>query len=220
MFKAARLSAGVTVASSPSTSSSTKVVHLVRHAQGEHNVAGEEDYSYYQDEAYADAALTDKGVKQCQSLASIHEITTAELLVVSPMTRTLQTATISFPSLVGKCPWLALESVREQSGFHPCDRRRPVSEYKTEFQHVDFGLVGDDEDPLYHLHAGEREPDMHVAERSSQFFAWLRQRPEKEIVVVTHSAFLRHTFSNVLDAEEDDNTQFANCELRSYVVDL
>ena len=217
MLKAARLTAEGTVAAT--TSSSKKVIHLVRHAQGEHNVAGEEDYTFYQKEEYADAALTNKGVKQCQSLAAIHGITTAELLVVSPMTRTLQTATISFPSLVGKFPWLALESVREQSGFHPCDRRRTVSEYTTEFQHVDFSLVGDDEDPLYHLHANEREPDMHVAERSRQFFSWLRHRKEKEIIVVTHSAFLRHTFSNVVDAEEDD-TQFANCELRSYVIDL
>lgn len=198
---------------------STRIIHFVRHAQGVHNVAGEEDYTYYQKEEYADAALTNKGVKQCQSLANIHGITTAELLVVSPMTRTLQTASVSFPSQVGKFPWLALESLREQSGFHPCDRRRTVSEYKTEFQHIDFDQIDDEKDPLYHLHADEREPDMHVAERSRQFFAWLMHRQEKEIIVVTHSAFLRHTFSYVLDSEEDDN-QFANCELRSYMVDL
>ena len=52
---------------------------------------------------------------------------TPELLVVSPMTRTLQTASFSFPNLVDNCPWLAIEDIREASGFHPCDRRQTLS---------------------------------------------------------------------------------------------
>jgi hypothetical protein len=76
--------------------------------------------------------LTERGIKQCKALA--HDppscIETAQLLVVSPMQRTLQTATYSFPSLMGKIPWVACELIRERSGLHPCDRRRNLEEYK------------------------------------------------------------------------------------------
>jgi len=195
----------------------------VRHAQGDHNVAGEQDYTNYQSEQWFDAALTDLGKQQCDALASQHGVTaSAELLVVSPLTRTLQTATLSFPTLVGsaRIPWLAHECVREQTGFHPCDRRRNISEVAALFPHVDFALVKDNEaDPLYDACGGAREPDEKVADRSRAFFAWLATRPEKEVIVVTHSAFLRHTFAHVLDTSSDgDDAHFSNAEMRSYVI--
>ena len=104
-----------------------KIIHFVRHAQGHHNVAGEMDYSNYQSEEYFDAKLTPKGEQQCQHLSSSSRTLAADLLIVSPMTRTLQTASFSFPNLVGNCPWLAMEHIREASGFHPCDRRQTLS---------------------------------------------------------------------------------------------
>ena len=207
-----------------------KLVHFVRHAQGTHNVAGEQNYDNYQSEEWFDAPLTDVGKRQCDSLAA-HTATgfsSAALLVVSPLTRTLQTATLCFPTLVGtagaaRIPWLAHECVREQTGFHPCDRRQRISEVSPLFPHVDFALVEaqEEEDPFYYSCGGAREPDINVAQRSRAFFEWLAARPEKEVVVVTHSAFLRHTFAYVLaSGESGDDTHFANCEMRSYVVSL
>jgi broad specificity phosphatase PhoE len=77
-----------------------------------------------------DAELTEHGINQCKNLSIFTEKLDigldSELLVVSPMRRTLQTATHSFPSLIGKVKWLALEHLREQTGSHPCDRRLKI----------------------------------------------------------------------------------------------
>lgn len=85
--------------------------------QGVHNVAGQEDpVNGYLREDLVDATLTEVGVEQCKGLRSsiaIDSTTNSQLLVVSPMRRTLQTATTIFQGLL-KCPWVALEFIREQ----------------------------------------------------------------------------------------------------------
>jgi broad specificity phosphatase PhoE len=202
-----------------------KIIHWVRHGQGIHNVAGEKDRMFgYLKEENEDALLTDKGKQQCKELERIcipnGIVDRASLLVVSPMHRTIQTATYSFPNLIGTIPWIALENLRETTGLHPCDRRRPITEHMEHYPHIDFSLVLSDDDPLYHQYTCEREPDAHVALRARKFLEWLANRQEKEIIVVTHSAFLRALFRLVLDAEESEKAQFSNCELRSYLVTL
>lgn len=47
-----------------------------------------------------------------------------DVVLVSPLLRTLQTATRIFGT---KVPMVAVEAVREAYGLHPCDRRSPVS---------------------------------------------------------------------------------------------
>jgi len=74
----------------------TKVIHLIRHAQGFHNVAGELDRANYKSPEYEDAHLTAMGWAQTEALqqhvAARKEQLGVELIVVSPMTRTLETA--------------------------------------------------------------------------------------------------------------------------------
>ncbi|MCL7041721.1 hypothetical protein MKW94_018644, partial [Papaver nudicaule] len=78
----------------------TKTLHLVRHAQGVHNVEGEKDFSAYKSEDFFDAQLTPLGWQQVDNLHKhVHESGLAkkvELVIVSPMLRTLQTAVGSF----------------------------------------------------------------------------------------------------------------------------
>lgn len=197
-----------------------------RHAQGFHNVAGEKDYESYQKEEYEDALLTPHGEAQCEDLKS-HRLKgnfarSADLLVVSPMRRTLATASIAFRDLSGSIPWVAHESLREQAGYHPCDRRRPISELRESYPHVDFTIIQHDKDPLYFSQAG-RESAENVTKRAFDFFTWLDSRTEKEIVVVTHSAFLHSMFKSVVETdllgEGDRCGVFSNCEMKSYLID-
>ena len=200
-------------------------LHSRRHAQGFHNVAGEANYSDYKNEKFEDAYLTPKGEAQCAALNSscIESAVgiTSELLVVSPMRRTLSTAMCSFPGFVQKIPWLAHETLRETAGMHPCDRRRPISEHAESYPNVDFSLIDENEDPLYYLQEG-RESDESVTERAHSFFIWLASRKEKEIIVVTHSAFLKTVFKYVLEIdtenEEENYGCFKNCEMKSYLL--
>eukprot|EP01038_Epipyxis_sp_PR26KG_P005051 gene5051-7049_t len=198
-----------------------KVIHFVRHAQGDHNVAGEQDRFYgYLREDLEDANLTTTGIIQCKKLSekAKHVVSNSQLLLVSPMNRTIQTAKYSFPYLLtkeSKIKWLALESIREQTGLHPCDRRKSISEHKLIYNYIDFSFIENDKDPLYHLYT-QREPNHKVVERGNEFMKWLSDQTEDDIIVVTHSAFLRHLFNEVIQVDERDKAHFENCEMRSF----
>jgi broad specificity phosphatase PhoE len=198
-----------------------KIVHFVRHAEGYHNLAAKNDPKYgYLRADLIDASITKYGISQCQDLhlSSKDKMSKAELLVVSPMHRTIQTANHTFPQLQTSIPWLALEAVREQTGSHPCDKRQPISSHKQTYKHINFDGILHDHDPLYDKYT-EREPEDDVVIRCNEFLEWLGTRKEKEIIVVTHSAYLRHLFNSVLHTEAPyDKTTFANCEMRSYVL--
>ncbi|GMH44315.1 hypothetical protein BSKO_12249 [Bryopsis sp. KO-2023] len=224
----------------------TKVVHLIRHAEGFHNVAGALGTENYASEDYFDAHLTKKGWAQVAMLQShIKALPNfrADVVMVSPMTRTLETASGVFgskgngPTLMksqteeegfrtemceisadGVPPFVAMELCRELSGLHPCDRRRPVNHYKDRFPSVDFSLVASEADPLWE--PTHREEISSIHSRARQFLDFLAKRPESHIAVVSHSAFLRNMCRMLGDGlGEHPKTQlhsyFVNCELRT-----
>ncbi|CAD7698042.1 unnamed protein product [Ostreobium quekettii] len=236
--------------------SSVLVLHLIRHAEGFHNVAGRKSRENYLSEKYADAHLTKRGWQQIsglrQHIASLSSHFHLDLIVISPMTRTLETAVGLFGgdcvnsscgqkllmleqsdiegvrvatksiSCQSPVPFIAHEACREQTGRHPCDRRRTLSYYQRQFPAVDFSLVASENDTLYE--ATSREPIQSVVKRAWSFLNWVQSRPEHFIAVVTHSAFLRtltRCFEDDLRARYGTTAQsevlaeFGNCEMRS-----
>ena len=107
--------------------------------------------------------------------------------------------------------FIALECLREQTGAHPCDRRRDISEQTVNFPHVDFSFIQSNIDPLYSIYGTEREPSEDVMKRVEEFWRFISLRKEKNIAVVTHSAFLNH-----FSWPAGENGHFKNCEMRSY----
>lgn len=73
-----------------------KIIHVVRHGQGYHNVAGNVDLKNYESWDFVDASLTELGWRQTEALhehlVKTHIRNHVELVVVSPLLRTLQTA--------------------------------------------------------------------------------------------------------------------------------
>ncbi|XP_057867507.1 phosphoglycerate mutase-like protein isoform X5 [Cryptomeria japonica] len=167
-----------------------KTLHIVRHAQGYHNVTGDIDRTVLLSHELADASLTPLGWQQVDILrkqvAIIGIASRVELVVTSPLTRTIQTAVGVFgggyyndsdpspPLMVAgagrsdraaisssKCPpFLAMELCRERMGLHPCDQRKSISECQTLFPAIDFSLVETDEDVLWKPDAREKEYDI------------------------------------------------------------
>lgn len=228
-----------------------KTIHLVRHAQGIHNVEGEKDHKAYLSEELFDAHLTPLGWKQVANLKKHVDACglskKIELVITSPLLRTMQTAVgvfggegymdgIDAPLLMvanaGKSshpaisslncpPFIAVELCREHLGVHPCDRRRSISEYKLIFPAIDFSMIESDADILWK--PDTREKDEELAMRGMKFLNWLWTRPEKEIAVVTHSGFLIHTLSAFGNdchpsIKSEISKSFSNCELRSVVI--
>ncbi|KAL1540250.1 phosphoglycerate mutase-like protein 1 isoform X3 [Salvia divinorum] len=225
-----------------------KTIHLVRHAQGFHNVVGEKDHSAYMSPELFDAALTPLGWQQVDNLRKhVHSKGISrkiEIVVVSPLLRTMQTAVGVFGgggfddgikaaplmtenagesdrpaiSSLNAPPFVAMELCRERLGVHWCDKRKNITEYKPLFPAIDFSVIETDEDTLWTLDV--REANEEVAERGQKFLNWLWTREESEIAIVTHSGFLIHTLSAYGDdcqppVKEEICRQFNNCELRS-----
>mmetsp|Transcript_15626 Transcript_15626/g.20368 ORF Transcript_15626/g.20368 Transcript_15626/m.20368 type:complete len:318 (-) Transcript_15626:187-1140(-) len=242
----------------------TRKVHFIRHAEGFHNAETQRTGDNYcllrgafqnaKDHPLYDSRLTDKGIKQAQSLRKIlahrpsggRSFTSFDLVVVSPLTRTCETASEVFgeprkpgvPGFLcdGRAPegtteyaagikvarprFLVREECRERYGHYVCDGRRSIDEIREEFPDFDWSEVTSNEDAWY---GDERESDEDCCRRARHFLEWLNSRPERCIAVVTHSSFLRHLFGQFgeqMTQEKKDSLQrmAGNCELRSIVL--
>ncbi|KAI9106699.1 hypothetical protein K1719_022227 [Acacia pycnantha] len=200
-----------------------KTLHLVRHAQGTHNVAGEKNPEAFLSYDYFDAQLTRLGWEQVDHLRAHVQACglskKIELVIASPLLRTMQTAAGAFgaeaytdgidaPPLMKEnvghsehaaisslnCPpFIAVELCREHLGLNPCDKRRSIHEYRDMFPAIDFSLIESDEDILWTPDIREKDED--AAVRELKFLKWLWTRKEREIAIVSHSGFLDHALS-------------------------
>ncbi|XP_010544449.1 PREDICTED: phosphoglycerate mutase-like protein 1 [Tarenaya hassleriana] len=220
-------------------------LYLLRHAQGIHNVELEEKRETALSPKLFDAELSPKGLQQVKELRKrIHEsglLDKIELVITSPLQRTMQTAMGVFGKDSGKHadevrretstaqhstvifpPIMALELCRERMGLYPCDRRKGIGEYMDRFPEIDFSMIENEEDVSWQ--SEKREDLVEVAARGLQFLKWVLERPEKEIAIVSHGIFLQqtlHAFRNKHGIPFEDKllTRFANCELRSIEID-
>lgn len=221
-----------------------KILHLVRHGQGVHNMEGNNGPEALLSQEFFDAQLSPLGRQQVDNLRKQVEASgltqKIDLVITSPLLRTLQTAAGVFggdgesqtygvdahPSLIATAtvncpPIVAVELCRERLGVHPCDKRRSISEYQSLFPAIDFKLIESEDDELWK--ADTREPFEEVAARGMEFMKWLWTRQEKQIAVVSHGIFLQQTLNALLnDCQTSLNQElcprFTNCEIRSVVI--
>eukprot|EP00004_Rigifila_ramosa_P007849 TRINITY_DN1903_c0_g1_i1.p3 TRINITY_DN1903_c0_g1~~TRINITY_DN1903_c0_g1_i1.p3 ORF type:complete len:205 (-),score=51.22 TRINITY_DN1903_c0_g1_i1:32-646(-) len=197
-------------------------VLLVRHAEGVHNVAARlHGEGVLRDPVYFDPELTATGWEQAAAAGREHAgvLREASLVVVSPLSRTIQTAEAMLrAALPGGQAWpriVAVETVRERLGIHEPDHRRPVSELRARFPSVDFGLVTSEADALWD--AEVREPAEALAARAASAVAWLGGRAEAVVVVVSHHDFLEALWPLVAERQvprRSEPAEFRNCEGR------
>lgn len=219
----------------------TKLVHFIRHGQGYHNLLGEVtrdfgatfsetgDYDLAVKEncpyllpAILDPPLTSIGRDDAKRLKPFAGKTVhPELLVVSPMKRATQTVLIGFREFIQQNPMVPIvahEDCREQFGVFTCDKRSDVEDYKEEFPAVNYDLLADSTDVLWQ--PKQRESMLEMAYRADRFLDWLYERPEKEIVVGTHSAWLMALYNVAMEVESSGSSEslktfFRTGEMRS-----
>jgi broad specificity phosphatase PhoE len=180
---------------------SIKIVNFQRHAQGTHNVNKD-----YRNIANLDARLTPLGKEQCRqvatSLLQSPTLSQIQLIITSPLTRCIQTVQYSMEPLLSTTPVMVHESIRETVNYN-CDRRRSISEIQSEYPWVDYSLVTNPQDAIWEAYQArlgsaddytshrESAEIYRVAQRARDFFAWLVGRPETNVLVCSHAAFLR-----------------------------
>mmetsp|Transcript_33840 Transcript_33840/g.40545 ORF Transcript_33840/g.40545 Transcript_33840/m.40545 type:complete len:266 (-) Transcript_33840:152-949(-) len=216
---------------STTANTNVKTVHFIRHGQGFHNLMRDfftavkrQDNPYVMHEV-VDAPLTQKGRDQARALhPRIRQLkddgdNKPELIISSTLCRALQTASIAFEEFLGGkegglvVPFVAHEMVRESSGVHVCDWRRPISQQRQEFPLVEFGGVELEEDTLFDH--GRRETKDEVGERIYNFMTWLSNREEKTLAVVSHSCWLLTVFNGVVECDDSLKSWFGTGEMRS-----
>lgn len=171
-----------------------KRIHFIRHAQSRHNALAlttpDED-TLRRDPTLRDARLTRLGEQQALALADeVSRLREIELVVVSPLTRAIQTMLAAFDG--HPAPRL-VEALHREHLDSWCDIGRSPGALARDFPMLDFGGLAD---PWWHVVDGDepyvREPPEALDGRVAAFGDWLRARPEDCIAVIGHGTFLRH----------------------------
>lgn len=208
-----------------------KVLHFQRHGQGYHNLLGdlyrELNMEIDMDSSdpmknpfirpeILDSPLTDTGRIQCSSQLPAVSQLNPELVVVSPLLRAIQTAELTFRDHLDK-QWVAHEGCREELGLLICNKRRPLTQIKQDFPHVDYGHISTEEDVLWDNLPDRRETVREKTDRIYDFLAnFIRSRPENDIAVVGHSSWLFFMLNAVVKCETEDlGRWFMTSEVRS-----
>lgn len=210
----------------------TKIVHFQRHGQGYHNLLGEIFRDFYGNPVnlddkdpetnpfirpeILDSPLTEKGRQECANRRVDASLLNPQAVLVSPLHRAIQTAMLSFGDhITTEIPWIAHEGAREQMGLLLCNKRRDLSMTQAEFPHVDFTSIPHNEDLGWDEEA--RESPKAETERIYQFLTeFLMERPEEELALVGHSAWLFTMCNAVIECQDDSlKGLFATSEIRS-----
>jgi broad specificity phosphatase PhoE len=176
-------------------------IYLVRHAQSTFNAVYDKTKS---DPMIFDPPLTALGEMQVkQAQAEISQLDISQV-IVSPLTRALQTADLMFGDTL---PFHICPEVRERL-FHSCDVGRAPSELATIFPHHDFAHL----DTCW-WHDGEIvsggisvEPYEFFQRRADQFVEFLKRERVQSTAVVTHGWFI-HSLTG---------SHIKNCEVLEY----
>ncbi|KAK5994977.1 putative phosphatase SPAC5H10.03-like protein [Cladobotryum mycophilum] len=186
-------------------------IHLVRHAQGYHNLCAE-------NEKLPDPELTPLGVQQCADLrSSFPHHARLSALVASSMRRTLQTCIQSFGT-PGLYPVIALDSLQEVSDA-PSDTGSSTEKLREEFgDKVDLSRVREGwnqkgegsffEPTLEQLPVRAREARRALRDIAGQ--------GDAHIAVVSHGAFLHFLTEEWHGITTVYPTSWKNCEYRTF----
>lgn len=187
-----------------------KRVHFIRHAQSEHNARVSDaldEELVRSDPALRDAPLTALGHSQAKALAEdVAALRDIELVVVSPLTRAIQTTLAAFEN--HPAPRL-IEALHREKQESYCDIGRSPPLLATEFTTFRFDHLDDPwwfDGPLEGYPYPRESLDAFEA-RVTRFADWLSARPEGCIAVVGHGTFLNHlTGSNFANAQRVEMT--------------
>jgi len=171
------------------------MIQIIRHGQALHNVI--------RPYPYRDPPLTDIGEEAAKHI----EVITPDLIVISPMTRTIQTAMIAFPSLIGAGVdplqvevqiWPELREAYEAE----CCKGLSRSAMTGKFPQLDFSRCSEEWDYEPHSVGDTVKRAEVVRERLLQL-----SKTYKNIAIVSHRGFLAYLVQG---------DRFELCESRIY----
>ncbi|MGP4062358.1 histidine phosphatase family protein [Halobacillus sp. H74] len=154
---------------------------FIRHGQGEHTT------HLPQSLHTSDPELTQEGIKQASMLRKKFPVSEKDLIVISPLRRTLQTARIW--TQVVNChkvvsPFVSPRMFPQNPEWHtlPCDQLLNMNQIKTDFP--DFHI--DDTLPYVWQQGINTLPKEEFASLAERFLVWCEEQQRERIYIVTH----------------------------------
>eukprot|EP01127_Copromyxa_protea_P016940 TRINITY_DN5126_c0_g1_i1.p1 TRINITY_DN5126_c0_g1~~TRINITY_DN5126_c0_g1_i1.p1 ORF type:complete len:465 (-),score=82.18 TRINITY_DN5126_c0_g1_i1:60-1454(-) len=188
---------------------SKKVVSFIRHSESEANRACDINGTA---RGIFNPYITEKGVAQAEDRrAKLKELNFQfELIVVSPMRRTLQTASIALKDYISAGVRMMGHPLLREQFSESDDIGDAPRDIKLYWPRVDWSYFPDEpevwwysglaDDPNRTVLSqrelsvaspdGWEEPWIDVLKRAAEFEDWLRTRPESHICVVSHGGFI------------------------------
>ena len=201
-------------------------IHCVRHAQGYHNLS-------FANHSMLDPLLTTYGHKQCVELNSTFPVPqiSINLIVASPLRRTLHTAVLSFGEALKSSTCIpqiiALPEAQETSDY-PCDTGSNVTNLKNYCDEqdwpVDLSLVP--EDWTDKRLGGKWGPtSTAISARAHQARLYIRSKIQElvasgiespNVVLISHGGYMHYFTEDWEDSNKYMGTGWANVETRAY----
>jgi broad specificity phosphatase PhoE len=109
------------------------------------------------------------------------------------------------------------EGCREELGLLVGNKRRKIEDIRLDYPEIDFSAIPDNEDVPWERYGDRRETLEEKSERIYDFLTeYVRKRPEREMAIVCHSAYLFTLLNAVMDIEEEElKSWFLTSEVRS-----
>ena len=190
--------------------SKSKLLYCIRHGIAEHNV----NYLKYgvqtfYDPKFTDTSLVKEGFQQARNLRnSWLNLKDIELVIVSPLKRTLQTATEIFKD--HSVPIIALDYSREYPlGEHTCNKRSSKELYMKDFPHINFDNLQTDQDEIWLSHRRETMDELNT--RIYKLKQFIVDRPETKIALVNHSSFIGQMKDQEIRYLENGQEELKHC---------
>jgi len=142
-----------------------------------------------------------------------HNVLQVELLLASPLRRALQTCAIAFEPALDRGLQIVALPMAEEASDAPCDTGSEVEVLQQEFPKVDFDHLSYG----WFIHEGEYATDpVSLNSRAAKLRQFIRDRPEREVVLVSHGFFNHYLTGDVNDRGEQTTPWWKETELRTY----
>ena len=167
----------------------SKTIYCIRHGLSLHNLLYKKyGSSTFYNPDYVDTMLLPEGRQQALSLRdNWDEINNIELVIVSPLKRTLETAIIIFQNK--NIPIIALEFCREYPlGKHTCNKRSNKEELELLYPTVNFDNLTSNKDREWDDFNEETLESLN--KRIELLINYIKDRDENKIAFVNHSSFI------------------------------
>lgn len=153
---------------------------------------------------FLDPPVTAVGIEQCAAQRNLCSNLSPECVIVSPKLRCIQTAKLSFRDHQN-VPWVSHEGCREELGLLVGNKRRKIDDIAVDYPEIDFSAIRHNEDVLWDQYGDRRETLVEKSVRICEFLTeYVRHRPEREIAIVCHSAYLFILLNAVVITEEEE----------------